>query len=396
MSSLLALPRELRDIVYHYALVSGDALEISCPTVRTLQKCICRHLQYTSALVYHYCNLPFTDIARTKSPTRPNVALLRTCRQIYAEAAKLPYERNTFHFVDQQCEAEEQIVGGRKNSRIRSTTIAEHFLRNLPAAHLLQIKTLSLEFLSPNWPIAFGDFAAQSLQLEELILSFAFTMSDTHLRYWPDVRVLPWEGHWAHRFSEPQILLDRHAKSIFDMCKIKNLKGLAINIKLQSVLGYPEARDRTVQSAAAFCSLLQSKMLNDEARLALVESTFHGRIAFAYALTGNGDTPPFSLHVHADAGRIKSIPHRQPRTQRLLVTEQFELSRSDARMNYLTCPVCSGEASLAAQWEAKLESMEFDLTDLHVQSWPEGLADADFVRHIYGEHPGAGSGFSRI
>ncbi|KAL8721886.1 MAG: hypothetical protein Q9225_001522 [Loekoesia sp. 1 TL-2023] len=93
-SPLLRLPSEIRNKIYEYAL-GGNHLEVDYEPhehkYKTIKKQ--RYRTHYGGGLYHECAGEGDDI-----PSSLHLGLLRVCRQIYGEAALLPYALNTFVF----------------------------------------------------------------------------------------------------------------------------------------------------------------------------------------------------------------------------------------------------------------------------------------------------------
>jgi hypothetical protein len=83
--NFLHLPREIRDRIYQLVLVSHTGGIYMVPTLPRGSK--------DGRTIF------FTDDGRFTSP-KVTLNLLRTCRQIYAEACDIPYEQNTYKACD--------------------------------------------------------------------------------------------------------------------------------------------------------------------------------------------------------------------------------------------------------------------------------------------------------
>lgn len=165
-SLFLALPREIRDLIYHHALVretipiNTAAINYAQTTVRSPGFRNGLMSKYPSRFAHHYRriwtvasfdldvdfgtydlmdeprNVQLTyqlhTSRRTFSRDIIDIGLLQTCRQIYAEAVKIFYSRNTFTFLDDGVPA------------------AFAFLCDRPAASLRMISSIGLGLSEDN------------------------------------------------------------------------------------------------------------------------------------------------------------------------------------------------------------------------------------------------------
>jgi hypothetical protein len=84
--NFLTLPREIRDSIYQLVLVSHTGRIYMFPTFPHGSK--------------HGRSIFFSDDDERFVSPKVTLGLLRTCRQIYAEACEIPYQQNTFIAAD--------------------------------------------------------------------------------------------------------------------------------------------------------------------------------------------------------------------------------------------------------------------------------------------------------
>ncbi|KAF2501982.1 hypothetical protein BU16DRAFT_554040 [Lophium mytilinum] len=242
---LLALPGELRNRVYEFALVCQKILIEEYSTRRCLKPG-----DYDS-----FCKTPEEQVANTQTC----LDLLRVSRQVRNESRPIFYGKNVFHFSTS--------LYGNANSVLTFLELRpDEVLRNW-------LQQIHIGPLAPtNWPSfqALGDFLAQQkLPLRYLGLLFeAFV---------PIVTIEDdgsWAWQWADMFRHTS---DDHDAMQYFLSALRTAiptRTLALMITTPATYmnyGAPRTQHPTIRHAVAFMAFLRSKLLLDAEKFGLGE-----------------------------------------------------------------------------------------------------------------------------
>ncbi|KAF2817376.1 uncharacterized protein BDZ99DRAFT_513616 [Mytilinidion resinicola] len=146
---LLDLPRELRDLIYEYALVAKDGIHIrAVPPVPNGRLPICRSptkrrsILYNGYSKYHECHFDVTyEFYAPKGPHDVcDLSIFLVNKQVYAEASKIFYSQNIFDFCPEMDED-------------RSFSTCHLFLMDRPTSASSKIRSLALRFGQPQFAL---------------------------------------------------------------------------------------------------------------------------------------------------------------------------------------------------------------------------------------------------
>ncbi|KAH8731111.1 hypothetical protein GQ44DRAFT_755879 [Phaeosphaeriaceae sp. PMI808] len=170
-SALLRLPLDIRTMIWEYVLESGEIIKL-----------------FPIACVRH---------SKIPKPTH-RFQLLRVCRQIYVEAALLPYTLNTFSFVDVGDYARSFNNGLRQIKHVKFSTSERGLRMSVPEIPGLfeSLESLEIHVHNASPPYFYAQWK-QALTLEHLRREFEGKNLSVHFIS----NYHEWIKHWSPSYS---------------------------------------------------------------------------------------------------------------------------------------------------------------------------------------------------
>lgn len=201
----------------------------------------------------------------------PSVALLRTCRQFYEEALPILYSDNRFFFDERALDNDRGDLSAPQ--RISAPEVCFDFLSSLPMSTLRLIRKLKFRTDMQYWNHGrVFDFISRMTGTEDVEIHFFGRhkpgLDDPGL-FNVDVRSLPWVD--PADYGEHSRSLQADALNIYSLCQLNGLRRLATKATCCAMFEVPisnaltEHIAKSRQQIVNIIGLLRSKMLSEEA-----------------------------------------------------------------------------------------------------------------------------------
>lgn len=256
----LDLPRELRDIIYEFALVAQDNIQIRAvgvsrrPAAEDYDLPTCQRL-FRSRLVHRlHSTFGVTYELNPQDGQQEglNLQTFQLSKQVHREASKIFYGSNTFEFCPH---------GDLKENEF-SNLVGYLFLSDRPPLALANIQSLSLILgHDTSIPAFFLDSQSRYMCQQELVHVIRMnlqlkSLSLTFLGWPPDIRTCPW--NWKRPSNNPsdmEIMPGQVYSLIVDeLCHVQKLTQLSLSIENWS------SKER-INRLIAFVELVRPRLL---------------------------------------------------------------------------------------------------------------------------------------
>jgi hypothetical protein len=424
--SVFSLAQEIRDEIYHYALVSPSDLLIFNTTPNPVSCCCDTLLRHNVGPSFYGADQRETfgkqlpDGLRTcdtqELPRRracslnlpqgtpdyadfyqwhPNVAMLRACKQLHREALPILYSQNRFCFDDRmllifrKVHSETKFLPG--PSFMSAPAICFDFLMSLPEPILHFIRKIKFHTDPYHWEHRrLFEFVAQKTKVDDVELAFA-TQQTWHVPWRSNVTTLPWTSGYN---NTKDIDIQKDVMNIYSLCQLTNLRRLAITMVSGFKFWGPvliDERDGQIDLHANLIRLFRSKMLCKEAFQKVPEPVFVTTSMLSHQPTTFGAINQTIDHVHCDVADDGPTSNPPPSSSTSAASRGQE--NSSGHLVYeSTCPICH-----------QIGSMQYDIrgnpsqiagkhpfavaernmcTGLKIESWPQDLDAEQFCRLV--------------